>query len=70
MPLEEYTRNLETIISHIQSSGAEHILLLTPPPLHEPARVKHNQEVRTSFSNAVAVQTSRQLHALAVKLCM
>ena len=46
MPVEEFARNLRAIVEHIQDSGAEHILLLTPPPLHEPARVQYNKEVR------------------------
>ena len=46
MPVDEYTSNLRSVIEHIQGAGAEHILLLTPPPLHEPARVKFNQAAR------------------------
>ena len=50
MPVDEYTSNLRAIIEHIQGAGAEHILLLTPPPLHEPARLKYNQEARMHWS--------------------
>ena len=46
MPLEEYAKNLKALIHHIQQYGTQQLILLTPPPVNEAARVEHNKQVR------------------------
>jgi hypothetical protein len=58
VPLEEFTDNLKAMVTHARRAGAEDVLLITPGPVHEPARVQHNKRV------------SRRLHALCVALRM
>ena len=48
VPLEEYSGNLKALIKAIQAYGAQSILLLTPPPVDEAARIKHNIQVTPS----------------------
>lgn len=39
VPLQEYSENLKEITRHLASAGvsADKVILITPPPLHEPA---------------------------------
>jgi len=45
VPLEEFTDNLKAMVTHARRAGAEDVLLITPGPVHEPARVQHNKRV-------------------------
>ena len=45
MPLAEFRDNLRAIVAHVREAGAEELVLITPGPVHEPARVQHNQKV-------------------------
>ena len=56
VPLEEYRRNLEALIEAIQAYGARSILLLTPPPVDDAARIKHNKQVPPSLVSGCHVQ--------------
>ena len=41
VPLTEYVTNMKTIVSHFRSRAVPAIILITPPPVHEPSRLKH-----------------------------
>ncbi|KAK9840954.1 hypothetical protein WJX81_002383 [Elliptochloris bilobata] len=64
VPVKEYSDNLRAIVEHVRRAGAEDVLLITPGPVHEPARVQHNREERGAApstevperTNAVAEQ--------------
>lgn len=45
VPIQEYKSNLQSMIQHIQSIGTKNILLIAPPPVDEPSRIRHNKEV-------------------------
>ena len=45
VPLQEYQQNLHTIVQRVKSMSASAIILITPPPVYEAARIKHNQNV-------------------------
>lgn len=44
VPLNEYKQNLESIVAHLKAAGVAHIVLITPPPLDEQARIRDMQE--------------------------
>ena len=41
VPLEEYISNTRSIIAHLRSRNISSIILITPPPISEPARIAH-----------------------------
>lgn len=43
VPLQEYQQNLHIIVQRVKSMSVPAIILITPPPVHDAARVKHNQ---------------------------
>jgi hypothetical protein len=45
VPMEEYASNLDAILREARAAGIKHLLLITPPPVHEPGRVAHQQLV-------------------------
>ena len=45
VPLQEYQQNLHIIVQRMKSMSVPAIILITPPPVHDAARVKHNQNV-------------------------
>lgn len=45
MPLPEYKQNLENIVDRLQKLGAA-VVVITPPPVDEAARLKLALEVR------------------------
>ena len=45
MPLEKYKENLENIVDHIRAVGCENVILITPPPVWEEARLQALREV-------------------------
>ncbi|KAK9915119.1 hypothetical protein WJX75_004950 [Coccomyxa subellipsoidea] len=55
VPVEEYRSNLQSMIQLVQSKGSKNILLITPPPLHEAARVRHNQQENDEVSEATSI---------------
>ena len=48
VPLEEYTENLQKLVDLIKEYGATNIVLLTPPPVSESGRIKHNTAVSST----------------------
>jgi hypothetical protein len=45
VPVSEYRSNLESMVAAARQAGISNILLLTPPPVHDEGRVKHQQQV-------------------------
>ena len=45
VPLQEYQQNLHTVVQRVKSMSVPAIILITPPPVYEAARIKHNQNV-------------------------
>lgn len=45
VPLAEYRSNLEAMVQMARQAGIKNILLLTPPPVHDEGRIKHQQQV-------------------------
>ena len=45
VPVEEYVRTLKSFVQHIQSLGTQNIVLITPPPVDEEARIRENKQV-------------------------
>ncbi|KXZ45651.1 hypothetical protein GPECTOR_52g50 [Gonium pectorale] len=41
VPVEEYGKNLRQIVSHARAAGVERLVLITPPPVWEAGRKKH-----------------------------
>ena len=52
VPVEQYKANLAELVAIIRRSGAKSIILLTPPPVNDAARLTHNAKARlkTCFS--------------------
>ena len=57
VPMEEYVGHMKAFVERIRAVGAEHIILITPPPVDEAARVQENQQVRGGH-----LQARRCLH--------
>ncbi|BDA43364.1 Isoamyl acetate-hydrolyzing esterase 1 homolog [Coccomyxa sp. Obi] len=55
VPVEEYRGNLLSIVQHVQSLGTKDIVLITPPPLDEAARIRHNQQQDEEVSEATSI---------------
>jgi hypothetical protein len=53
VPVEEYASNLEAILREARAAGIAHLLLITPPPVHEPGRVAHQQMVSCCLGGVV-----------------
>ncbi|KAJ8341723.1 hypothetical protein SKAU_G00340140 [Synaphobranchus kaupii] len=60
VPLQEYTQNLKDMVAHLTSVGVstDKVILITPPPLHEPDWEKecHMKGSSLNRMNAVAGQ--------------
>lgn len=41
VPLSEYITNMKSIVAHFRSRNISSIILITPPPVSEPARIAH-----------------------------
>ena len=63
MPLEEYAKNLKLLITHVQAYGAKAIIMLTPPPVDEAARVQYNKQVTTGLTHAHLPGHKHEQHA-------
>jgi isoamyl acetate esterase len=61
VPIPQYKDNLKAIIAHAKSAGIENILLITPPPVDEAARVKYNKGIH----GVNAKETSERSNAVA-----
>jgi hypothetical protein len=46
VPVAEYAANLEAIAARMAAAGIERVVFITPPPVYEPGRIRHLQEVR------------------------
>ena len=53
VPMEEYVGHLKAFAEHIRAVGAQHIILMTPPPVDEAVRVQENQQVRGRHPHAM-----------------
>lgn len=61
VPLDEFRDNLKAMVDHVRRAGAKDILLITPGPVDDPARVRHNKQVgRTSCMPRAALRTAIQ----------
>ena len=49
VPLPEYVSNLRSMVQMARQAGVRNIVLLTPPPVHDEGRVKHQQQVIDTF---------------------
>jgi hypothetical protein len=49
VPLSEYRSNLASMVSSARQAGIDNLLLITPPPVHDEGRVKHQQQVGPSW---------------------
>jgi lysophospholipase L1-like esterase len=45
VPLALYKHNLESMVEAARQAGARRVVLLTPPPVHEAARVQYNRDM-------------------------
>ncbi len=45
VPVREYQANLQSMVEEAKEAGISKILLVTPPPLDENARIVANQQV-------------------------
>lgn len=53
VPLDEYCANLEAIVTHLRTvARAQHIVLITPPPLDEHARLEQLQATISTATKA------------------
>ena len=46
IPVDEYRATLQQMVKDARAAGAKRILLITPPPVDDAARVTYNQQVR------------------------
>lgn len=53
LPLDEYQRNLGAMAEHLRAVGTQHIVLVTPPPVHEASRITFMQQ-RDGVSDATS----------------
>lgn len=51
VPLEKYKENLENIVDHIRAVGCENVILITPPPVWEEARLQALREEEPTLEN-------------------
>jgi hypothetical protein len=61
VPVQEYARNLAAMVHMARAAGISRIVLLTPPPVGDEARVRHQQKVGGSSSSSSSNQACRQL---------
>mmetsp|Transcript_61536 Transcript_61536/g.120817 ORF Transcript_61536/g.120817 Transcript_61536/m.120817 type:complete len:354 (+) Transcript_61536:10-1071(+) len=57
VPLDEYEDNLRAILRHVKRA-ARQVILLTPPPVHEPSRLKFQKEKYGAGATGVAERTT------------
>jgi hypothetical protein len=46
VPVQEYADNLAAMVASARAAGVPHVLLVTPPPVHDEGRVAHQLAVR------------------------
>lgn len=44
VPVAAYSANLEAMVARMRSAGVPRVVLVTPPPVHDPGRVWHQQQ--------------------------
>ena len=59
VPISEYMSTLEGMVQVARDHNIKNILLITPPPVDEAARIRWNQQVRHSVAHGRV--TSRDL---------
>ena len=57
VPLNEYEDNLRAIVRHVKRA-AKHVVVLTPPPVHEPSRLKFQREKYGASATGIAERTT------------
>jgi lysophospholipase L1-like esterase len=45
VPLSDYAANLEAMVAAMKAARVQRILVITPPPVYDQGRIKHQQEV-------------------------
>lgn len=45
VPLAAYESNLDTMVTKMKAAHIPRVVLITPPPVYEAGRIKHQQEV-------------------------
>lgn len=58
VPLERYTQLLQSTVQHLRAVGAAEVLIITPPPIDEPARIAFRKQVRQHGSYASLIAAS------------
>ena len=58
IPLAQYKANLEDMVALARAAGIENILLITPPPINEVARVAHNKKMHGDNAQDTAERTN------------
>lgn len=58
MPLDEYVQNLRTILQHVRGVGGNVTVLITPPPVFEPARLVDRQQKYGALADPEAERTN------------
>ncbi len=69
MPLQEYSTNLERIISKFQAAGVSHILLLCPPPVFDEGRIRQQQERMGNYEVTPAPDRTLNATGLYAEAC-
>lgn len=58
IPLAQYKANLESMVALARTARIENILLITPPPIDEVARVAHNKRMHGDNAKDTAERTN------------
>eukprot|EP00775_Hariotina_reticulata_P015398 gene15398-biopygen16972 len=69
VPVAEYTQNLEQMVAMARAAGATGLVLITPPPVGDATRIKH-QQMRMGISTPILPDRTLEhagLYAAAVK---
>ncbi len=76
IPVDEYQATLQQMVKDARAGGAKSILLITPPPVDDAARVTYNQQVSNTTSEDVLhaafawVRLHCQLHEPLACVCV
>lgn len=57
VPLKEYESNLRQIVRHLESA-AQHVILITPPPVHEAGRLEFQRRKYGDAATGVLERTN------------
>ncbi|KAK9815163.1 hypothetical protein WJX73_009257 [Symbiochloris irregularis] len=69
IPIEEYKQNLLRLIQKIREHGTTYIILLTPPPVGDSARIQHNTQRHGDIEAARVPDRTREHSGLYAAAC-